>query len=300
MSTPRHIVVAINPQASFGKNAGVGARVIERLERAGYEVTACREQSFEMLHRATEAAIATADALVVVGGDGMVSLGVNLVARTSLPLGIIPSGTGNDLARGIGLPVGDLDACMDHLITALERSPRPIDLAKVTHVHGVRWFACILSAGFDALVNERANRMRFPRGKSRYTWAILAELLKLKPREYALTIDGVTRQERAILISVANNQSMGGGMRVTPDASLTDGLLDVFILKPVSRMRFLRLYPRVFSGTHTGEPEVLIERARSVTVDAQDVVGYADGERIGPLPLTVAVVPSACQLLWPD
>lgn len=292
--------MAINPQASFGKNAAVGARVIERLEQVGYEVTACREQSFEMLHRATEAAIATADALFVVGGDGMVSLGVNLVAQTSLPLGIVPSGTGNDLARGIGLPVSDLETCITHLIASLERSPRPIDLAKVTHAHGVRWFACILSAGFDALVNERANRMRFPRGKSRYTRAILAELLRMNPREYTLTVDGMTRRERAVLISVANNQSMGGGMLVTPDASLTDGLLDVFILKPVSRMRFLRLYPRVFSGTHTSEPEVSIERARKVTVEASEVVGYADGERIAPLPLTVEVVPAACQLLWPD
>ena len=142
--------------------------------------------------------------------------------------------------------------------------------------------------------------MRFPRGRSRYTWAILLELIGLKAREYELTVDGVTRRERADLNSDANYRNMGGGMIIAPDASITDGLLDVFIVRPVSRLRLVRLLPRVFRGEHISEPEVHIERARRVALSSRGIVGYADGERVASLPLDVEVVPGAAQLLVAD
>jgi diacylglycerol kinase (ATP) len=227
----------------------------------------------------------------------MVSLGINLVAKTKLPLGVIPTGTGNDFARATHLPLGNPDAAVQHFLAALEREPTVIDLARASKDGEHRWFVCILSAGFDAIVNERANTMTRPRGKSRYTFAILRELLQLAPRTYTLTIDGVTTEQPAILISVANGESMGGGMRVAPEASITDGTLDVFVLAPVTRRRFLWLYPRVFSGRHVGEPEVSLQRGKRVRVDAPGIMAYADGERLWSLPIDVEVVPAACRVL---
>lgn len=301
--------MATNPHAAFGKNKASGDRVVAVLREAGYHVTALREKDFDDLVAVTKRAIhglptqgedlpLPADALVVVGGDGMVSLGVNLIAQTSLPLAIVPTGTGNDLARGLGIPVGDLEASIRHLLTALAAPARPIDLGRITCGEKTTYFAAILSAGFDAIVNERANSMSWPRGKSRYTLALLLELIGLKSVQYSLVIDGVASTVGANLISIANNTSMGGGMLVTPDASLTDGLLDVFVLQPVSRLRFLRLFPRVFAGTHVSEPEVLIERGKRIRLEAAGIVTYADGERVGPLPVDVEVVTAAALILY--
>lgn len=298
-SRPRHIAVAINPTAAFGKNRGAGAAVVGALTNAGYQVTALQAASAELLQgKLTLALRSTPDALVVVGGDGMVSMAVNAIATTSVPLGIVPVGTGNDLARGLGLTPGNLQRSITALLEALSREPQRIDLGHVTSIdHSKeRWFAGILSAGFDAVVNERANAMRWPKGKSRYTWALLRELIALKPLRYRLTSGGRTWDEQAMLISIANNSYMGGGMYVAPDASVTDGLLDIFVLRPLSKLRFLRLFPRVFAGTHVSEPEVVIERTTEVILDGEGIIAYADGERVWELPLRITVVPAAVRV----
>lgn len=291
------IAVAINPQASFGHRRDVGPRVVDELRAVGHTVFALEEANIELLRLSVEATVATGiDVLVVVGGDGMVSLGTNIVAGTSLPLAVVAFGTGNDLARGLGIPTEDVEGSILSLLEALEGEPRVIDAARVRHGDLSTWFAGVLSAGFDAVVNERANLMTRPRGKSRYTFAILRELLTFRPISYRLTVDGVASETRAMLISVANNVSIGGGMKIAPDARIDDGLLDLFIVKPLSRVAFLRVFPRVFSGTHTSHPQVELTRCRSVRIDADRVVAYADGERIGALPIQVDVVPGALRV----
>jgi len=296
---PKHIVVAINPQASFGKSVAVGPAVVHTLRSAGYDVTSLTEPDFEQLLASARTALETRpDALVVVGGDGMVNLGVNLVAGTKIPLGIVPSGTGNDMSRGLGIPVGNTEQAIDALLAALDISPRVIDAGVVNRADGsTSWFGCVLSAGFDAIVNERANLMRWPRGRQRYNLALLRELAFLKPIRYRLTIDGVESETSAVLVAVANNVSLGGGMRITPDAELDDGLLDLFVVQPLSRMAFLRIFPRVFKGTHVTDARVSIRRARHIRIDAVDVVAYADGERVDALPLVVEVRPGALRVL---
>lgn len=284
----------MNPAASFGRNRAVGPAVVERLVHAGYEVSMLREANFELLRREAESAFAQGtDALVVVGGDGMVSLGVNLVAQTGVPLGIVAAGTGNDLARGLGLPYDDPAAATDALVAALERPTRRIDAGVVRHGELRTWFACVVSTGFDAVVNERANRMTRPRGPSRYTLALLGELATFRPRTYAITIDGVRREQKAMLVSVANNASLGGGMRIVPHAELADGLLDVFIVHPLSRAGLLAVFPKVFRGEHTDHPAVEFVQGSRITIEADHIIAYADGERIGPLPIDVEVVPGA-------
>ena len=127
--------------------------------------------------------------------------------------------------------------------------------------------------------------------------ALLRELAGLAPRRYELELDGIRSAQDAVIVAIANNTSVGGGMRFAPDASLTDGLFDVVTLDPVSRVQLLRIFPSVFSGRHIDDPRVTVRRAARVRIDAPDVVAYADGERIGPLPLELEVVPGALAVL---
>ena len=300
-SGPLRLVVAINPTASFGRTVGAGTKVAEALRLDGHRVTELLTADFATLRSAAAEALAEhPDALIVVGGDGMVSLGVNLLAETQVPLGIIPTGTGNDSALGLGIPF-EFDAALAHLRAALAKlargEVRTIDLGRLSHSGGDLWFASALSAGIDALINERANQMRRPRGSSRYTIALLIELLRLHARTYTLVVDGVSRKVDSVLLTVANNRSIGAGMLVAPDALLDDGELDLFIVAPVSRLKFLRIFPRVFKGTHSGLSIVELTRVHTVEVDAPDIIAYADGERVGPLPVTVTIAPGALRVL---
>lgn len=301
---PKRVVVAINPAASFGASRDVGPAVVQTLRAMGHEVTSLTEPDFESLVEVARAAVRTKpDALVVVGGDGMVNLGVGLVASTTVPLGIVPSGTGNDMARSLGIPHDDTEAAIRLLGESLGHPARVIDAVRVqwTDAVGVpseRWFACALSAGFDAIVNERANLMRHPKGASRYTIALLAELARLKPLHYRVTLDGEALELDALMVSVANGHSIGGGMRITPDAQLDDGLLDVMLVKPLSRFAFLRIFPSVFKGEHTSDPRVVMRRAKHVRIEVDaPIAAYADGERMGSLPVDVEVEPGALHVL---
>jgi diacylglycerol kinase (ATP) len=297
-ATPRTVVVAVNPMASFGHRRDVGPRVVERLAAAGHTVIAMDEANIELLRRETRRAVeAGTDALVVVGGDGMANLGINLVAGTGIPLGIVPSGTGNDLADGMGIPVDDTEGAIDRLLQALQHEPRAIDAGTIRHGELTTWFGSVVSAGFDATVNERANAMTRPRGRSRYVVALLRELATLRPRQYRILADGRSLDTEAMLVSVANNRSLGGGMRIVPDADLADGRLELFIVGPMSRIRFLRVFPKVFRGEHTGLPEVSIVSVSSVRIEADNTVAYADGERIGPLPVEITVAPGVLRVL---
>ena len=304
MPHSKTIVVAINPTASFGKSREVGPAVVARLRQLGHEVTSLSEPDFVQLTAAARRAIAAQPrAFVVVGGDGMVHLGVNLLAGTTVPLGIVPSGTGNDMARGLGIPLGDTSAAIDALVAGLDREPRAIDAGIVSHradgsdATTQTWFANVLSAGFDAIVNERANNLRHPKGASRYLVALAIELARLRPIRYRVLLDGVETVTDAVLVAVGNSTSIGGGMLVTPNAVVDDGLFDVLVVTTMSRLSFLRVFPSVFKGTHLGDPRVSVHRVRRVRIEADAVVAYADGERVGALPVDVEIVPGALRIL---
>lgn len=297
----RRIVVAINPTASFGRSRGVGPRVAAMLAERGHLVTELMAGDFASLQaRVADAVVGQPEALVVVGGDGMVSLGVEAVANTTVSLGIVPVGTGNDMARGLGIPEHDPATAVQMLLDALEREPRIVDTGVVEWSGGgQRRFAGVVSCGFDALVNERANRIRFPKGASRYTISIAFELAKLKPISYRIEHDDGVIETEGMLVSVANNAFIGGGMWITPEAKLDDGLLDIFVVSRLSRVDFLRIFPKVFKGEHVDDPRVTIVRTRRARIEADGIVGYADGERLGLLPVDVAVDPGSLRLLAP-
>jgi diacylglycerol kinase (ATP) len=250
------------------------------------------------LHAADQAVRDGVAAVVVVGGDGTVHLALQAVAGTATPFAVVPVGTGNDFAAAIGTPADPLRAA-DAVRDALQRHrTRAIDLARVTAQDGRSlWYGAVLGAGFDAIVNERANRMRFPRGPRRYDVAIFVELARLRPRTYTITLDGVVEKLPAVLVAVANTASYGGGMRICPAADPTDGLLDVVLGGEMSRLTFARLKPLVYAGTHVDHPLVRQFRARTVTIAAEGITVYADGERAFPLPVTVTAVAGALTVI---
>ncbi|GAB4066682.1 diacylglycerol kinase [Angustibacter speluncae] len=296
------IAVVANPTSGKGYGRVATALALHRLTASDATVLDISAPTAEAAREEAARAVASGvDALVVVGGDGMVHLGVNAVAGTGVPLGVVPAGTGNDNARAFGLtprePVAAVDRLLEHLAVGRTRT---VDLARATTSDGTsRWFVGVLSAGFDALVNERANGWRWPRGPVRYNLAIARELPVFRPMEYRLTLDDEVQDVRGMLVSVANGTSFGGGMQIAPDALLDDGLLDVVVLGPISTARFVRVFPTVYTGDHVKNPAVTVRRARRVRVElpGRAMTIYADGERVGPAPLDCEVVPGALRVL---
>lgn len=287
----REIALLTNPAAGGGRGARARSVALRRFRDAGLSVRdLVGRDADEALDLARAAVADGVEALVVCGGDGLVHLGVQALATTGVPLGVVPSGTGNDVARYFDLPRTDPAAAADRVLAGRTRT---IDLAR----SGSRYFVTVLAAGFDAIVNERANAMTWPRGQMRYNLATLAELRVFQPLPYTLEVDGRRLRTDAMLVAVGNGPSFGGGLRITEGALLDDGMLDVVIIKPLSKPALVRAYPKLFAGTHTRLPQYEHHRARTVTVAAPGIVSYADGERFAPLPLTVHAVPGALTVL---
>lgn len=287
----REITLLTNPTAGKGRGARYRDAALEHLRGAGVGVRTIEgRDADEALDLARTAVAEGTDALVLVGGDGLVHLGVQATAGTGTPIGMIPAGTGNDVARYFDVPRKDPVAAAERLLTG---GPRTVDLAR----SGTRYFVTVLAAGFDAIVNERANRMTWPKGQMRYNIATLAELRTFHPIPYTIELDGVPRNLEAMLVAVGNGPSFGGGLRITEGAILDDGFLDVVIIKPMSKPGLIRTYPKLFKGTHTTHPAYEHHRVRSVTVAAPGIVSYADGERFGALPLTVECAAGALTVL---
>ena len=289
------VALLVNPTAGKGRAAGVVASVVERLRQGGADVAILVGRDVEHAKALARTAIDDGvDSVVALGGDGMVHLALNVVAGTSTPLGIIPAGTGNDLANHLGLPTKDPVAAAALIADKLGADGAlPMDAVRV----GDRWWGCVLGAGFDSRVNDRANRMSWPKGRRRYDIAMVAELRVFKPLPFVLELDGEKLETEAMLVALGNARSYGAGMKVCPDASLDDGLLDVTIIGPLSKPEFLRTFPRVFKGTHVSHPAVTCRKAKVVSLSSPGVTAYADGEFLADLPITCETVPGAVRVL---
>lgn len=279
----------VSPQGGRGR-AAAAAPVVQRvIERAGHTPVDISGASAEESADAAKAAVAAgAERLVAVGGDGAVHLAVQGVAGSGTALGIVPAGTGNDFARALGL----FDLSVEEAAAVALGPTRPVDAIRTNRQ---RWVMLSVTGGFSVDVNVRADRMRFPKGPSRYTAATLLTMPGLRHRELAVTVDGQRTELRSALFAVNNAPTFGGGMAICPDADLTDGLIDVCAVGPASRTTMLRLLPKVFEGGHVGHRHVHMMRGRTVTIEGEmDLV--ADGEELGPAPIRLEVVPGALQV----
>jgi len=297
-----HLGVVVNPVAGKGRGSAAGAQALDGLRARGHRVEDLTARDLlSATAQARRAAVAGLDALVVVGGDGLVHLGAQVVAETALPLGIVSAGTGNDVARALGLPLRGLADQIAALEHGLDHGPRAIDAVRVgPPAHSAReWFLGALSCGVDAAVNARANAMTWPRGPARYVRALAAELRGFRPYGYRVTTDDGVWESAGTVVVAANGPWIGGGVKVAPDALIDDGLLDVVIAGPFSRAGVVRIFPGMYSGRHLRHPNVHVSRTRRLLVEAVPALGaappdaHADGERIGPLPLAAVVEPGA-------
>lgn len=294
-----NVAVLVNPTAGAGRGAKAARRAIARLRGRGVEVRELVGRDGAEAAEFAQAAVTDGvDALVVVGGDGMISLALQALVGTDVPLGVVPAGTGNDHAREYGLPRGKPEAAADVIA---DRHTKRVDVGRVDGADGtVRHFGLVMAAGFDSLVNDRANRMRWPRGQLRYNVATLFELAHLRPLPFRLELDDGTVIERDVLLTaIGNTRSYGGGMLICPGADSTDGLLDVTVVRAMPRRRVLRFFPTIFKGTHVERDEVETFRTPRIKIDSPGIKAYADGEFVAPLPVTVTAVPSALRVLVP-
>lgn len=294
------VALLVNPAARAGSGGATATRVADLLRDAGADVRVMTPADARGTADVLDGLVAERpDGILVAGGDGTIGIALERLRGTGIPLGIVPTGTGNDLALALGLPAMDAAAAVAAVVTGTVRT---IDLARGVGPDGVeRVFGTIFASGFDSRVNDRANRMRWPRGQARYSLAVLLEFLALRTVPYVLELehaDGRTSrvEEDLLIAAVGNGPTYGGGIPVCPEARLDDGLLDVTVVRPAGRIALLRLLRRVYAGRHLDAPQVSTYRVRSITLRSPGVTGYADGEPLGALPVRIDVLRSAVRV----
>lgn len=308
----QRVALLTNPHAGKGR-AGLVAEIargrfadhgIDVVSIQGADADGARELAGQMV---TDPAV---DALVVCGGDGLINLALQEQAGSGTPLGIIPAGTGNDHAREYGIPTHPRRAA-DIIARGFCTTT---DLGRMRSVGGAdagreHWFGTIACAGFDSLVSDRTNRISWPKGKLRYSIAIVAEFLNFHSLPTRLVLDPGTPEERVIdenmtLVAMGNTRSYGGGMYICPDADHHDGILDITVLEKLGRVRAAMKFAKIFDGSFVEEEGVNTYRAKKVLIEMSDrggrpINGYADGDLFAPLPMEVEVVPEAGRYIVP-
>lgn len=287
----------MNPQANRGKGAEAGRQVFELLSKAGISAINLSAESANAALDNLKTAITDQEisGVISVGGDGTVQLGANICVPNQLPLGIVPAGSGNDISRELNIEAGGIEAAVQNILENLE-NPRRVDVMRVVNQDREFWSLGSISAGFDALCTERANRLVWPKGPNSYIAALFLELPSFRAIKYQLEADGVHREFEAMLCGVANVKNFGGGMQISPESDFTDGELEVFILHKVSRPRLLQIFPSVYKGEHLKYPEVEIFKAKSIRVSNSGFPMTCDGELSGRAPFSAQVHPGALAL----
>ena len=296
-----------NPMAASGRGAKWGGEAAEELARLGHRLRDLSRGSWAASFEAAMEHRDSLDALVVVGGDGMAHLGAQVCAEHRLPLGIMAAGSGDDVASSLRLPRHDMRAAAKRVDAGLQGEVAVIDAGRVTgpaveHPAHPRYFLAVLSAGLDAAVAAYGSRLTYPRGPLKYKVATLRELPRYRPYGLSVTIDGESTDTECTLVAVANSRVFGGGLVISPESSMTDGMLEAVVTDPLSRSEVLRVFPKLRNGSHLGDPRVRIVPAKSVRIAAHSggaplPVAFADGELVGPAPLDVDVVPGAVSVL---
>lgn len=289
----------VNPTAGRERAARFHSGVARQLTHHGHAVVDLSAHDAATALANARGEVGDLGALVVVGGDGVAQLGLNAVAGTGVPLGVIPVGSGNDNATAFGMP-RDPRAALDLIVQQLEHrtSGLATDALRVSSARGTSWAMATVSCGIDAVVNARANRMRRPQGSLRYPAALLTVLPRYVNPRYVVDAGDWSWEGRAVVVAVSNIGWFGGGMNVAPSARPDDGVADVVIGGDIDRLRLLALFPRIYGGTHVTHPLVDIRRARRVTISAEPArQAFADGEFVTDLPATIEVVPAAVRIL---
>ena len=282
------IYLLINPAAGRGKGDRLNASIIDNVRSHFADINILSASSIAETQSLLQNVVDHgAEKLIVAGGDGIVHLAIQAIAGSSTALGIIPSGSGNDFARAVGIPMGVKEASE----VAFSEASK-IDLLKV----GSQWVASVLTFGFSSDVNTRANRMQRPKGPSRYTFATLFCLPKLQSRNLELHVDEKVYKFNLVLGTVANTSDFGGGMKIAPDADPTDGNSNLTLVTSIGRIELLRFFRRVFDGSHLLHPKVHTLEGNKIEIITEGFDIWGDGELIGVSPIRIELIPHALLL----
>lgn len=290
------VALLTNPKAGAGLGGLAALEVQKHLNNAGIDVISLQGADEESARRLAMTAVNSGqiDALVVCGGDGLINLGLQCVVNTTVALGLVPAGTGNDHARAYDIPTNARQAA------ALIVAGRGVvaDVGRAEFPSGdSRVFGTIAAVGFDSLVTARATRMKWPPGQARYTLAAAREFLSFKARRTEVSFDGVTHSMDVSLIATGNTPFYGGGMRMCPEASPVDGQFQVTVLKKMSRLQAAKRFHTVFDGNVLDDPGVEGYTARRVEIDMPGIDAFADGEFFAPTPIAFEVQPAAARII---
>lgn len=302
------IGVITNPTSGSGRGLRWGREALAALAARGFKIRDLSHGSWSSAFEGAMKARRHLDALVVVGGDGMVHLGAQICAeRKDLPLGIIAAGSGNDAAFSYGLPLLDIEAAADRIYEGLHGEVTAVDLGKITG-YGVgepgdpRYFTCVLSAGLDAAVASYASNITWPRGPVKYKFATLREVPRFRPYGVKVVADGKRWQGACTLVAVANSTVFGGGLMISPESKVNDGILELVTAENISRAGVLKIFPKLKDGSHVKDPRITITQVKEVSITqnsdgAKLPAAFADGELVGPEPLHIKIAPKALRIL---
>jgi YegS/Rv2252/BmrU family lipid kinase len=286
------LALLVNPASAGGKALKLLPRVEQALDarRAVFRVQRTRglEHGVEQALRAIEAG----ELPIVMSGDGLLGAVGGAMAGSETPLGIVPGGRGNDLARVLGVPSEPESA----VATLFSGHSRRIDVGEANG----KPFLGIVSVGFDSECNRLANEVKLIRSNLVYVYSLFRTLAGWKPARFTLRVDDERTRFTGYSVSVANNSTFGGGMRIAPDADLEDGLFDIVAVGDVGKLRYLANLPKVFKGTHIDEDEIRVFRASHLELSAsRPFPVYADGEHLTDLPVSLRILPRALSVLVP-
>ena len=286
------LTLLVNPSSAGGKSLKLLPRVEAALDARRVEFRVERTRSLEHGVDLALRAVELGEVPVVISGDGLIGAVGGAMAGVETPLGLIPGGRGNDLARALGIP-DDPEAAVE---VVLDGHSRRIDVGEA---NGKR-FLGIVSVGFDSECNRLANEVTIVRSNLVYVYSLFRTLLTWKPARFTIRSESERIRTSGYSISVANNSTFGGGMRIAPEAELDDGLLDVITVGEVGKLRFVANLRKVFNGTHIDDEQVSMFRASRVEITAsRPFPVYADGEHLTELPVSVRVLPRALSVLAP-
>ena len=288
------VAVLVSPSAGRGRARAATDGVLGALRAGGLRPQVLDATGREDAERLAAKAVAGgASAVVAVGGDGTVHAALQAVAGTTTPLAVVPAGTGNDLALALGVPADPVAAAAAAAADLVVGRTTAIDAGRTAD----RWWSTVLCCGFDSAVSDRANRLRWPRGRRRYDVAILAELARMRSHEVTLVLDGEQTTVPVTLVAVGNTSTYGGALRICPGAQPDDGLFDVTVVRAMTRRQLVSERPRLAAGTHVDHPLVSVHRVRRVELSCDGVTTWADGEPVAPLPVAAECVPGAVHVL---
>ncbi|MBM4255536.1 MAG: diacylglycerol kinase family lipid kinase [Deltaproteobacteria bacterium] len=283
----------VNPTSGRGRGAKVAEQVSRILNARGVVHELCASATPDEPTKLAQAAVKDGcPCVVAIGGDGLVHQVANVLVGTETTLGIIPAGIGNDFVRGLRLPL-EIDKAVEVIVDGVDQR---VDVGQAND----RYFLSVAVIGLAAEINRRANQFKRLRVSALYTALTVISVFLDRPVRFTIQYDGQIRQCFSWLVAIGNTWSSARGMALVPAARADDGILDACIVNGMGKIELLYTFPRVFAGRHIYSTGIDSIRGRELTVSAASPCSvFADGEYVGPLPMTLRAVPRALQVRMP-